>query len=578
MEYLYMSNCDFFESKENLNASNSIQSPSKKMNVKTSYIHLRGKPTQDLTKTKLCENYIKGLCYDSKCKWAHGRHELRSTENFYKTSLCKYWLNSICYAGESCRHAHGEAELREPKVPARVCLQNNKTRHSHLNTGNPDISPSNFLNFERNVEGSKLNLNLQQFSGKTTKLKTSDRMIETRPLGCDWSHGSINKFNDCASTVPPTVAGDSSYSTPQGYVASHSDKEIKPVEVSENVQSLKQVESILKNIQETHEATRERSADVSTIPYWRSAHDTDGVRRYTVPTCSHINFDKKNVALLEKSRAYQETEPEFFLSFYSHDYDLPINTSFNHSPDYRRYTVHDVLKLDSKEHLDSFNHSNRQRAVKNQFCNECLPALNRFDSLHFDKLLSDVNPFEIENNKKNTELVFDPFQSSMSFLHPSDYCDSKEVNENKTERNSVAICLTENDTEKNANILPVCEKSFPEVNLINYLDYWPSVRGSGATNQLFQNLSKKSSEKHLTHLNYEQDPNLHSFGNSAKWSSLNDQMFSSRLNNNADLGDPLFPMELCDIRRKKRHTLPAINFDNLPDISFFEKIWKERPI
>lgn len=79
-----------------------------------SYAHsmseLRNRP--DLTKTKLCDAYMKGRCQDPACKWAHGRHELRFTGDFYKTSLCKYWVESVCYAGATCRHAHGDAELR----------------------------------------------------------------------------------------------------------------------------------------------------------------------------------------------------------------------------------------------------------------------------------------------------------------------------------------------------------------------------------------------------------------------------------------------------------------------------------
>eukprot|EP00920_Eleutheroschizon_duboscqi_P007244 GHVT01016640.1.p1 GENE.GHVT01016640.1~~GHVT01016640.1.p1 ORF type:complete len:789 (-),score=101.01 GHVT01016640.1:2422-4788(-) len=64
-------------------------------------------------KTKRCDNYMQGSCNDSNCRFAHGRHELRSTDYFFKTNICKYWKDSVCYAGSACRHAHGEAELRD---------------------------------------------------------------------------------------------------------------------------------------------------------------------------------------------------------------------------------------------------------------------------------------------------------------------------------------------------------------------------------------------------------------------------------------------------------------------------------
>lgn len=93
----------------------------------------RPKVRSDLTKTRLCENYIKGICRETNCKWAHGRHELRFTDDFYKTSLCKYWLNSVCYAGPLCRHAHGDAELRARKTPLHTPVK--QTIHPGVSDG-----------------------------------------------------------------------------------------------------------------------------------------------------------------------------------------------------------------------------------------------------------------------------------------------------------------------------------------------------------------------------------------------------------------------------------------------------------
>lgn len=86
---------------------------------KCGYAHsneeLRSRP--DLRKTKLCSAYMKGQCTDRDCKYAHGRHELRWTHQYYKTSPCKYWACGTCYAGDNCRHAHGEGEIREKALP-----------------------------------------------------------------------------------------------------------------------------------------------------------------------------------------------------------------------------------------------------------------------------------------------------------------------------------------------------------------------------------------------------------------------------------------------------------------------------
>jgi hypothetical protein len=146
------------------------------------------------------------------------------------------------------------------------------------------------------VESIKHNFNLQQFSGKGAKPNTSDWIPDVRSLDFEWTHGTMNKFNDCASTVPPTVAGDSSYSTPQGFVASRCDKAIKPFQQSENIQSIKQVESILQgmlnscneheifffspnitlDMKETNDVPQEPSVDTSTISYWKFPHDNEG--------------------------------------------------------------------------------------------------------------------------------------------------------------------------------------------------------------------------------------------------------------------------------------------------------------
>lgn len=53
------------------------------------------------------------------CSFAHGEHELRSTENFYKTIICQGFMAGNCPNGQNCRFAHGEHELREEHSPTK---------------------------------------------------------------------------------------------------------------------------------------------------------------------------------------------------------------------------------------------------------------------------------------------------------------------------------------------------------------------------------------------------------------------------------------------------------------------------
>eukprot|EP01054_Gregarina_sp_Poly1_P000017 Gregarina_sp_Poly_1__16@NODE_1003_length_5403_cov_517_252249_g371_i1_p1_GENE_NODE_1003_length_5403_cov_517_252249_g371_i1NODE_1003_length_5403_cov_517_252249_g371_i1_p1_ORF_typecomplete_len482_score43_45zfCCCH/PF00642_24/1_1e06zfCCCH/PF00642_24/0_0018zfCCCH/PF00642_24/8_4e09zfCCCH/PF00642_24/71zfCCCH_3/PF15663_5/8_2e08zfCCCH_3/PF15663_5/0_018zfCCCH_3/PF15663_5/3_6e03Torus/PF16131_5/0_26Torus/PF16131_5/0_69Torus/PF16131_5/0_0019Torus/PF16131_5/4e03zf_CCCH_4/PF18345_1/0_01zf_CCCH_4/PF18345_1/5_4e0 len=68
----------------------------------------------DLTKTRMCAMFRLGYCKLSatECSFAHSLNDLKATDNFYKTEICSFWANGFCRAGDSCRHAHGEEELR----------------------------------------------------------------------------------------------------------------------------------------------------------------------------------------------------------------------------------------------------------------------------------------------------------------------------------------------------------------------------------------------------------------------------------------------------------------------------------
>lgn len=70
------------------------------------------KPTPDLIKTRLCQDWLNNICASKSCKFAHGRHELRYTHDFYKTKICHFWHQGGCTKGSLCRHAHGQQEMR----------------------------------------------------------------------------------------------------------------------------------------------------------------------------------------------------------------------------------------------------------------------------------------------------------------------------------------------------------------------------------------------------------------------------------------------------------------------------------
>eukprot|EP01069_Polyplicarium_translucidae_P012476 Polyplicarium_translucidae@DN523_c0_g1_i2.p1 len=70
----------------------------------------------DLSKTSMCEMFKMGFCKKKNCFFAHNLDELRSTKTFFKTELCAFWLAGHCRAGDTCRHAHGEEELRPKRI------------------------------------------------------------------------------------------------------------------------------------------------------------------------------------------------------------------------------------------------------------------------------------------------------------------------------------------------------------------------------------------------------------------------------------------------------------------------------
>ena len=75
---------------------------------------LRAAP--DMLRTKLCRSWKLGECNRTSCRYAHGADQLRSTSGLYKTQKCIWFANGKCKHGDRCRHAHGDAEVRQSRV------------------------------------------------------------------------------------------------------------------------------------------------------------------------------------------------------------------------------------------------------------------------------------------------------------------------------------------------------------------------------------------------------------------------------------------------------------------------------
>ncbi|EUD67192.1 hypothetical protein C922_02342 [Plasmodium inui San Antonio 1] len=81
-----------------------------------SYAHLADtlRSCMNLMKTKICQLWLRNECRNANCVFAHGEGELRATPDYFKTKLCKYFdKEGTCPSGDKCRHAHGQAELRQ---------------------------------------------------------------------------------------------------------------------------------------------------------------------------------------------------------------------------------------------------------------------------------------------------------------------------------------------------------------------------------------------------------------------------------------------------------------------------------
>eukprot|EP00916_Digyalum_oweni_P006265 GHVL01010821.1.p1 GENE.GHVL01010821.1~~GHVL01010821.1.p1 ORF type:complete len:471 (+),score=94.11 GHVL01010821.1:21-1433(+) len=149
----------------------------------------------NLKKTKLCMTFQMGLCKDSTCHFAHSLAELRSTGDFFKTGVCYFWKNGFCKAGDFCRHAHGETELRHPVYDENIkkkiisYINTQKNDISYINTQKNDIS---YINTQKNNIS---NENLKKNNISNENLKKNNPLTEKNEFLIEKNDSLIEKNN-----------------------------------------------------------------------------------------------------------------------------------------------------------------------------------------------------------------------------------------------------------------------------------------------------------------------------------------------------------------------------------------------
>lgn len=78
---------------------------------------------RDLQKTKLCVYFSQGKCgQGTSCPFAHNASEIRTVPNLVKTQLCTAFMRGVC-KNKNCNYAHGEEELiKLPNFKKKLCV------------------------------------------------------------------------------------------------------------------------------------------------------------------------------------------------------------------------------------------------------------------------------------------------------------------------------------------------------------------------------------------------------------------------------------------------------------------------
>lgn len=78
---------------------------------------------RDLQKTKMCVYFTQGKCgQGTSCPFAHHPDELKKMPNLAKTQLCTAFMRGVC-TNKNCNFAHGEQELiKPPSFKKKLCV------------------------------------------------------------------------------------------------------------------------------------------------------------------------------------------------------------------------------------------------------------------------------------------------------------------------------------------------------------------------------------------------------------------------------------------------------------------------
>ncbi|CAA9988372.1 zinc finger protein, putative [Plasmodium knowlesi strain H] len=151
----------------------------------------------NLMKTKICQMWLKNECRNPNCVYAHGEGELRATPDYFKTKLCKYFdKEGTCPSGDRCRHAHGQAELRQRNY--------RKTEFEKFSPKNKVSAKFTFHGFKNRGECPQYIFNM--FSGRSRRKENIDRS--------EWNNSNEtndhNGFSNVSRYYMPTQSDENS--------------------------------------------------------------------------------------------------------------------------------------------------------------------------------------------------------------------------------------------------------------------------------------------------------------------------------------------------------------------------------